>query len=41
MFIQRIIDYVEIMFEAYSGCPMDFKLIYTILMKRSYHDKAL
>jgi hypothetical protein len=40
MFIQSIIDYLEIIFEAYSGQMLKYRTIYEILVKRSTPNNA-
>lgn len=41
MFIQSIIDYLQIIFEAYSSEKMKYQLIYDILVKRSSPTDAI
>ncbi len=41
MFIQSIIDYLEIIFEVYSLEKMSYETIYSILAKRSEPEAAL
>lgn len=41
MFIQSIIDYIEIIFEAFSDSGLDYQLILTVLVKRSDLERAV
>ncbi len=41
MFIQSIIDYLEIIFEVYSLEKMSYEVVYSILAKRSEAEAAL
>lgn len=41
MFIQSIIDYLEIIFEVFSLEKMSYEVVYSILAKRSEAEAAL
>lgn len=41
MFIQSIIDYLEIIFQVYANLDLSYELVYQILVKRSDHIDAV